>query len=71
MLAVFGVRFAFEKSWNVSGPLKSLAEFVGSVYVTLSVQKSPDAIDAATSGLLDVTVNVWGSVVPVPSRGSV
>src|SRR5208283_5517933 len=43
---------------------------------TVTVQNCPwvpttgGATDTLMSGLLDVAVNVWGSEVPLPSRGS-
>src|SRR5271157_2200441 len=37
--------------------------------LTVTVQNCPWATETLMSGLLDVAVNVWGSVVPLPSRG--
>ncbi len=70
-LTVFGVRVW--KSWKTSGPLKSLAALVGSVYWTLIVQNGPCGMLALMSALPDVRVmlKVWTSVVPLPSSGRV
>ena len=51
---MFGVRLW--NNWKVRVPVKSFAAFVGSVYETPRVQNGPWAIDAAISGLLEVTV---------------
>ena len=53
-LTVFGVRPW--KSWNTSGPLKSLAALFGSVYWTLIVQNGPCGMLALMSALPDVRV---------------
>jgi hypothetical protein len=50
-------------NWNVNSPVKLLVGWPGSVYCTGIVQNGPWAILAATSGLLEVAVKVWGPVV--------